>query len=531
MAASAGEKDSAATVPEGVGAGAAEPQPALVPGGPAGAGLEQAMAATSLARGGAGWSRLDNFLAASKVGEALRVWLDVSLGRSPSLNKAEILGRLSVDIARLDALLSDQVNEILHDPRFQQLEASWRGLQFLTEQAYGAEQVKIRILNVSWSEVSQDIERAIEFDQSQLFSKVYNEEFGTPGGEPFGALLGDYSVRHRPDADHRIDDITVLQGLSHIAAAAFAPAILGADPAFLGLDNFSELGLPLNLPSTFQQVEYTRWQSFRKTEDSRFVGLTLPRVLMRLPYADDGSRADRFRFEERVEGPDNSRYLWGNAVYAYGAILTRAFSESGWLANIQGVERGSESGGVIKGLPVHSFSTDIDGVAPKYSTDVLVTDYQEKELSELGFIPICHCKDTSFSAVYGSASTQRPKEYDRTIATVNARLSSMLQYMFCASRIAHYLKVIGRDKVGSFATPEECEDHLQRWLLNYTTAADDATLESKAKFPLREAKVQVRALPGKPGSYACIANLRPHFQLDQVVTGIQLVTEIVPGKV
>jgi len=528
VAASAGDKDSAAVAPE-VSRAAAEARRSSSRGRATGVGLTEALAATNFARGGAGWSRLENFLAEPEVGAALRIWLGIPADRALTPNQGEILKRLSTDVARLDALLSEQVNEILHHPRFQRLEASWRGLQYLTEQAYGAELVKIRMLDVSWTELSRDIERAIEFDQSQLFAKIYNEEFGTPGGEPFGVLLGDYAVRHRTDADHRVADITVLQGLSHIAAAAFAPAIVGTDPAFFGLDSFSELGLPLNLPSTFQQVEYTRWQSFRETEDARFLGLTLPRVLMRVPYADDGSRTDRFRFEEQVEGPDNSRYLWGNAVYAYGAVLTRAFSESGWLANIQGVDRGSESGGLITGLPVHSFGTDIDGIAVKYSTNVLITDYQEKELAELGFIPVCHCKDTSWSAVYGSASAQKPKEYDRTIATVNARLSSMLQYMFCVSRVAHYLKVIGRDKVGSFVSPEECEAYLQRWLLNYTTAADDATLESKAKYPLREAKVQVREQPGKPGSYACIANLRPHFQLDQVVTGIQLVTEIAPG--
>jgi type VI secretion system protein ImpD len=304
---------------------------------------------------------------------------------------------------------------------------------------------------------------------------------------------------------------------------------MSSDPAFLGLDSFTELGQPLDLSAIFRQAEYTRWQAFRETEDSRFVGLTLPKVLMRLPYQDDGSRSEQFRYEEQVEGPDSSRYLWGNAAYAYGAVLIRAFAESGWLANIQGVEPGRESGGLVTGLPLNSFGTDIDGVAHKYSTDVLVTDYQEKELGELGFIPLCHCKDTSWSAFYGSASAQKPKQYDRTIANVNARLSAMLQYMFCVSRFAHYLKVIGRDKMGSFASPQQCQEHLQRWLLNYTIAADDAGLETKAKHPLREGKVQVREQPGKPGSYACVVHLRPHFQLDQVITAVQLITEISPG--
>jgi type VI secretion system protein ImpD len=250
---------------------------------------------------------------------------------------------------------------------------------------------------------------------------------------------------------------------------------------------------------------------------------------MRLPYEDQGARAEAFRFFERVKGPDNSRYLWGPAVYAFGAVLARAFSQSGWPANIQGVERGVETGGLVTGLPLHAFNTDITGLVSKYSTDVLITDTQEKALGEFGFMPLCFCKDTSWSAFYGSASVQKPKIYDEVPATVNARLSSMLQYMFCISRFAHYLKVIGRDRIGSFATAVECESYLQRWLHNYTIDADEASPEAKAKAPLREGRVEVREKPGKPGSYYCVMHLRPHFQLDQVVTAVKLVTEITPG--
>lgn len=489
--------------------------------------VEQALAASESETDAA--RRLDRFLAEQDTGSALRNWLGIPAGRPLRLSKEDLLLRLSSDIANLDELLTGQVNAILHHPRFQQLEASWRGLHYLIEQCRNSDGIKVRVLNLSWKELVGDLSRAIDFDQSQFFNKIYNEEFGTPGGEPFGVIIGDYEIRHRVTPDHPFNDLEALEALSHISAAAFAPMVMGAHPSLFGLDGFSELGLPLNLPRTFQQTEYLKWRAFRDTEDARFLGLVLPRVLMRLPYEDEGTRRDSFRFFERVEGPDSSRYLWGNAVYAFGAVLARAFGQSGWLANIQGVERGVETGGLVTGLPQHSFNTDAGGLIPKYSTDVLITDTDEKELGELGVIPLCACKDTDWCAFYGSSSVQKPKVYDEMPATVNARLSAMLQYMFCVSRFAHYLKIIGRDRVGTFATAQECEYFLQRWLHNYTIDTDEATLEAKARAPLREGRVEVREKPGKPGSYYCVMYLRPHFQLDQVVTAVKLVTEMAPG--
>jgi type VI secretion system protein ImpD len=472
---------------------------------------------------------LDRFLAEGNAAAALRIWLGIPPSRHFNLTREQLLLRLSHDIANLDDLLTEQINEILHDPRFQQLEASWRGVRYLFDQCKDTEGIKLRILSLSWRELAGDLQRAIEFDQSQFFNKIYNEEFGSPGGEPFGVIIGDYEIRLRASEEHPVNDLDVLEPLSHIAAAAFAPMILGAHPALLGLDSFSQLGTSPNLPRTFQQAEYLKWRAFRDSEDARFLGLVLPRVLGRLPYEDRGSRTDAFRFFEHVEGPDNSRYLWGTAVYAFGAVLARAFGQSGWLAHIQGVERGVETGGLVTGLPLQDFNTDAEGLATKYSTDVLITDTQEKELGEFGFMPLCDCKDTRWCAFYGSASVQKPKVYDEVAATVNARLSSMLQYIFCVSRFAHYLKVIGRDRIGSFATAQECETFLQRWLHNYTIDADDASLEAKARAPLREGRVEVREKPGRPGSYYCVMHLRPHFQLDQVVTAVKLVTEIAPG--
>ena len=399
--------------------------------------------------------------------------------------------------------------------------------------------VKIRVLSVSWGELVQDQMRALEFDQSQLFRKVYEAEFGHPGGEPFGALLGDYEIRHRLVADHPYDDLETLLKISSVAAAAFAPFITGVHPSFFGLDGFTELERPLNLPRTFEQLEYLKWRALRQSEDARFVGLTLPRVLMRLPYGAEGAQVAGLPFREEVEGPDRSKYLWGNAVYAFGGVLIRCFAHSGWHADIRGVrqavdQRGVkvclDEGGLVSGLPVHSFRTDHAGVATKFSTDVIITDDQERELGELGFIPLCHCYDSEFSAFYGNQSIQKPAKFDDPKATANARLSAMLQYMLCVSRFSHYLKVISRDKIGSMVGPEDCEAHLGRWLQNYITASDSAGPEVKAKYPLREAKVQVREQPDKPGTYNCIIHLRPHYQLDQMFMAVKLTSELAPGR-
>jgi type VI secretion system ImpC/EvpB family protein len=437
-----------------------------------------------------------------------------------------VILRLQRHIALLDALLTEQVNAILHHPTFQKLEASWRGLHYLVRQVPEGENIKVRVLNVSWKELTRDLERALEFDQSQLFRKVYNEEFGTPGGAPLGALLGDYEVRHGPAAGYPFDDVVTLTSISSVAAAAFAPFVAAAHPRLLDLTSFVELEQPLDLSRTFEQAEYLKWKAFRDTEDARFVGLTMPRVLMRLPYADDGSRRDGFRFQEDVDGVDRTGYLWGTAVYAFGAVLIRAFAQSGWLGSIRGVERGVDGGGLVTGLCVPSFATDRPGVAARFATDVIITDGQEKELGELGFMPLCHCQDTPCAAFYGNPSVQKPKPYDQLAATINARLSAMLQYTLCVSRFAHYLKVIARDKVGSFVGPADCEDYLRRWLLNYTTGNDNADPEARARYPLREARVQVRERPDKPGTYTCVIQLRPHFQLDQMTTAVKLVTEL-----
>jgi type VI secretion system protein ImpD len=335
--------------------------------------LDEVIAAAQRPAAGPGAFRLEDFLTDSAPGAALRRWFRVPSSARFNYSRDQVVDRLHRDIAELDVKLTDQLNAILHHPKFQQLEASWRGLRYLTDQAAGLRDVKLRVLNLSWLELSRDLQRAIEFDQSQFFSKVYSEEFGSPGGEPFGVILGDYEVSHRVSPDHP-HDLDALESLAHVAAAAFAPMIMGAHPTLFGLDDYAALGTPLNLPRTFQQLEYLRWHRIRDTEDARFVGLVLPHVLMLLPYQDEELRSTGFRFSEQVAGPDNRDYLWGSAVYALGAVLLREFAQSGWLAAIQGVERGVEAGGLVTGLPQHDFGTDVQNLVPKYSTDVMITD-------------------------------------------------------------------------------------------------------------------------------------------------------------
>ncbi len=473
-------------------------------------------------------SRLDQFLAETSLVGALKCWL----GHVPDGDRQQLVRRLNRDVAAIDRLLNDQLNAILHHPDFQRLESSWRGVEFLVNCAAeeGDPGIKIRLLHATWRELERDFERAVEFDQSQMFRKIYEEEFGLPGGEPYGVLLGDFQVRLRPQPGHPHDDVAVLGNFAQVAAAAFCPFVTSVHASVFGLDDFSELERRLDHARTFQHLDYVKWNALRNREDSRFLGLALPRVLMRLPYEDDGTRVDDFCFREDVSGPDHRQYLWGNAVYAFGSVLIRAFARSGWLADIRGVQRDTDGGGLVTELPAHCFGTDKTGIALKSSTDVVVTDDLERQLSELGFLALCDCKDTEYSAFYSSSSLQQAKTYDRPAATANARLSAMLQYMLCVSRFAHYIKVLGRDKVGSFNEPGELERFLADWIVRYVTTDSEASPEVKARFPLREARVEVREQPGKPGSYQCILHLAPHYELDELRATVRVATELAPPR-
>jgi type VI secretion system protein ImpC len=428
---------------------------------------------------------------------------------------------LNARIAQLDHLISLQLNEVMHAPEFQKLEASWRGLKYLLSQTETSAMLKIKILNVSKKELLRDLQRAPEFDQSALFKKVYEEEYGVFGGAPFGALLGDYEFSRSGQ------DIELLEKVSQVAAAAHAPFITGASAEMLNLESFSTLDAPRDLGKIFDSTEYAKWKAFRQTEDSRYVALTLPRMLLREPFGKDTVPVEAFQYEEHVDGTDHNKYLWGNAAWALGARVTNAFALYGWCACIRGVE----SGGLVEGLPVHNFRTDSGDVAMKCPTEVPITDRREKELADLGFAPLVHCKGTPNAAFFSVQSAQKAKVYDKDSATANARISAQLPYIFAVSRFAHYLKTMMRDKIGGYMSRSEAQTFLNNWIANYVVANDDAPLSVKAKRPLKEARVDVQEDPRKPGVYRAIAFLRPHFQLDELSVSMRLVAELpAPAK-
>src|SRR4030095_5452408 len=419
-------------------------------------------------------------------------------------------------IAAIDQLVSAQLNEIMHAEEFQKLEASWRGLQHLVFESETGTMLKIRVLNSSKKDLLRDMERAPEFDQSALFKKIYEEEFGTFGGSPIGALIGDYEFSNNPQ------DISLLEKISQVAAAAHAPFISAASPQLFGWDSFSDLQEVRDLAKIFDRTEDAKYRSFRESEDSRYVGLTLPHTLMRLPYGKETVPTETFNFEEDVDGTDHKKYLWGNAAYSFGTRMTESFAMYHWSVAIRGVE----GGGLVQGLPTHTFRTDEGEVALKCPTEIAITDRREKEFSDLGFIPLVHCKGTDYAAFFGAQSMNKPVKYDSDAANANERLSTQLQYMMAVSRFAHYLKAMMRDKIGSFMSRTDCERFLNQWITNYVTADDNASPATKAQYPLREASVEVSEVPGKPGVYRAIAFLKPHFQLDELSVSLRLVAEL-----
>jgi type VI secretion system protein ImpC len=425
---------------------------------------------------------------------------------------------INARIAQIDHLVSLQLNEVIHNASFQKLEGSWRGLKYLLDSSETSTQLKIRVINVSKKELLKDLQRAAEFDQSAIFKKVYEDEYGVFGGEPFGALIGDYEFTKHPE------DIELLEKMSHVAAAAHAPFLTAAGPQLINMENFADIGQVRDIAKIFDSTEFAKWKSFRDSEDSRYVGLAMPHILMRLPYGRDTKPVEGFDFEEHVDGTDHSKYLWGNAAYALGARLTNAFAQYGWCAAIRGVE----GGGLVEGLPAHTFRTDEGDVALKCPTEVAITDRREKELADNGFIPLVHCKGTDYAAFFSVQSAQKPKLYNKDAANANARLSTQLPYILAVSRFAHYLKAMMRDKVGSFMSRSQCERFLNEWIRTYTVGDDDASPAIKAKNPLREARVEVVDVPGKPGAYRAVAFLRPHYQLDELSVSLRLVAELPP---
>ncbi len=426
-------------------------------------------------------------------------------------------------IDAIDSVLSEQLKTVMHDEKFQKLEGSWRGLNHLVTNSATGPDLKIRMLNISKRELTRDLEKAVEFDQSQIFKKIYESEFGTAGGEPYAALIGDYEYSSHPD------DISMLSKMSNVAAAGFCPFISAAAPEMFGFDAFTELSKPRDLEKIFDSAEYAQWRGFRDSDDSRFVTLTMPRTLARVPYGADTKAIEAFNFEEadrdasgkHIEN-DHDSYCWMNAAYSLGTTLTRAYTEYGWCTSI----RGAEGGGKVEGLPSHSFVSDDGDMDQKCPTEIGITDRREAELSKLGFLPLCHYKNTDYAVFFGAQTTQKPTKFDDPDSSANAAISARLPYIMATSRIAHFLKVMARDKIGSFLEASDAEEWLNQWINKYVNASPGASAEMKARYPLAEARVEVKEVPGQPGVYNAVAWMRPWLQMEELTASLRLVANI-----
>ena len=489
---------------------------------------EQAQAATETAEGEGELSLLDQAIGATRQTEpdraqellktlseeALKGTVTYSKNLTVTFNKA---------IAAIDAQMSKQLNAVMHHEKFQKMEGTWRGLHHLVMNSETGAGLKIRCLNVKKKDLYKDLSKAVEFDQSQVFKKIYENEFGTPGGEPYGALIGDYEFSNHPE------DVELLSNMSNVAAAAFAPFITASAPGMFGFESYTELSKPRDLEKIFDSIEYAKWRSFRESEDSRFVTMTMPRALARLPYGEATSPIEEFAFEEAPKDDagaeksmDHDNYCWMNSAYVMGTKLTDAFSQHGWCTAI----RGAEGGGKVENLPSHVFTSDDGDPDQKCPTEIGITDRREAELSKLGFLPLCHYKNTDYAVFFGAQTSQKPKKYDRPEATANAAISARLPYIMATSRFAHYLKVMARDKIGSFMEASDCEQWLNRWIQNYVNADAGAGQEMKAKYPLAEAKVTVKEIPGSPGAYNAVAWMRPWLQMEELTTSMRMVARI-----
>ena len=436
---------------------------------------------------------------------------------SANLISGDSLRAIESMIAQIDKTLTEQVNLIIHQEDFKALEGTWRGLHHLVYNTETDETLKIRVMNLSKKDLGKTFKNypGALWDQSPLFKKLYEEEFGTPNGEPYGCLIGDYQFDHSPP------DVAMLTGISKIAAAAHAPFFAAAAPSVMNMESWQELSNPRDLTKIFGSPEYAPWQSLRKSEDARYLGLTMPRYLARLPYGSKTDPVSEFSFEEDTESGSHANYVWSNSAFAMGVNVTRAFKTYGWCAQI----RGPESGGLVEGLPCHTFPTDDGGVDIKCPTEIAITDRREAELAKNGFIPLSHWKNTDYAVFMGAQSLQKPTEYDDPDATANASMSARLPYLFAISRFAHYLKTMVRDKIGSFKERAEMETWLNNWIQQYTVDSSSSE-EIKAKRPLAAAEVKVQEVPGNPGYYTSQFWLRPHYQLEGLTVSLRLVSKL-----
>jgi type VI secretion system protein ImpC len=432
---------------------------------------------------------------------------------------ADVVKSIEAMIAEIDKKLTDQVNQILHQDDFQKLEGAWRGLHHLVNNVETDEMLKIRVMNISKSDLGKTLKRfkGTAWDQSPMFKKIYEEEYGTFGGAPYGMLIGDYYF------DHTAPDVELLGEMSKVAAAGHTPFIAAASPTAMQMGSWQELANPRDLTKIFSTPEYASWRSLRESEDSRYVGLAMPRFLSRLPYGAKSNPVEEFDFEEDTGAADHTRYTWANSAYAMGVNIARSFKMYGWCTRIRGIE----SGGAVEGLPVHTFPSDDGGVDMKCPTEIAITDRREAELARAGFMPLLHRKNSDFAAFIGAQSLNKPAEYDDPDATANANLAARLPYMFACCRFAHYLKCIVRDKIGSFKERADMQLFLQNWIMNYVDGDPAHSSEStKAQKPLAAAEVKVEEIEGNPGYYAAKFWLRPHYQLEGLTASLRLVSKL-----
>ena len=460
--------------------------------------------------------------AKSAVEQAVLTLAQQALAQT-NLIGSDVIMSIEAMIAELDKRLSTQVNAILHHEDFQKLESAWRGLHYLVNNTETDEMLKIRVMNISKLDLGKTLKRykGTAWDQSPLFKKVYEEEYGQFGGEPFGRIMGDYHFDHGPV------DVELLGEMSKVSAAAHTPFIAGASPTLMQMGSWQELANPRDLTKIFTTPEYAAWRSLRESEDSRYVGLAMPRFLARLPYGAKTSPVEEFNFEEETHGGEHGTYSWANAAYAMAVNINRSFKMYGWCSRIRGIE----SGGAVEGLPTHTFPTDEGGVAMKCPTEIAISDRREAELAKNGFMPLVHRKNSDFAAFIGAQSLQKPFEYDDPDATANANLSARLPYLFATCRFAHYLKCIVRDKVGSFKERDDMAKWLNKWIMNYVDGDPANSSEhTKAQKPLAAAEVVVDEIPGNPGYYSSKFFLRPHYQLEGLTVSLRLVSKLPSAK-
>ncbi|MSP52709.1 MAG: type VI secretion system contractile sheath large subunit [Gammaproteobacteria bacterium] len=457
----------------------------------------------------------------SRAQELITALVDECLAGTVTWNKS-LVTTIEQAIMRLDQNLSKQLATVMHNESFKQLEGSWRGLDYLVKNTSTSGTMRIRMLQASKRELYKEMDKAPDYDQSVLFKQIYDSEFGMAGGEPYGLLIGDYQFTNSNE------DMELIRKVSNVAAAAFCPFVTAADSSLLGLNSWNELSNPRDLEKVHTSQEFAKWRGFRETEDSRFVTMAMPRVLARLPYGAATRPAETFNYEETptqdktTEKMPHDDYCWMNAAYVLGQRITNAMTKYNWATAI----RGAEGGGKVENLPLHTFTSDEGDIDAQCPTEIGITDRREAELSKLGFLPLCHYKNTDYAVFFGAQTAQKPKKYDTSDASANAEISARLPYILATSRFAHYLKVMARDKIGSFMEVSDCETWLNKWIAQYVNANTAANHELKAKYPLAAARVEVKEVAGKPGSYNAVAYLRPWLQFEELTASMRLVAQI-----